>query len=659
MRRLFFVYNPSRMSRTLRLNVLGPFDAQWSDGTALEVTGKKIQALLGYLAVESARPHSREQLASLLWSETGDERARHNLRQALSKIRRSFGPLISSTGEALALDLEQCSVDAREFNRLARSEDVGELARCMELYRDDLLDGLVLREALYDEWLLGAQHQFRRMACDAIERLAFKLAALERADEAVDVLNRRIAMDPACEPAHRHLMELFERIGRRSDALRQYQFLSEALDRELSTEPSAETRAIYERIRIGSAAATQTVTVVPAVAAVSGVHELPTVAVLPFDNLSGPDDGYFVDGIVEDIITALSHFSTLMVISRGSSFAYRDREVSDHDAAAELGAQFLVRGSVRRAGNRVRISVQLLDPQAGSTLWAHRFDREIEDVFVVQDELSSTIVATLAGRVEAARLAKARRAPPERLDAYDFVLRGKEHHHRYTREDCRAAIEMFEQAVTRDPEYATAHAWLACGLGQAMGFRPDEYDALLDAAQVAAERGLELDPSDSECLRILAQTSLMRRDLQRAIRYQEQGLFLNPNDDRSVCAMGELLSFAGRSEEAEGWVRKAMRLNPYHPPRYWSHLARTLFHQGRHREALDALQNIRAPRVRERGFQVAAASALGDAKEIAESVAALREVAPDFDPERFLQQLPYEDEHDRQVLLDALAVASG
>ena len=454
-------------------------------------------------------------------------------------------------------------------------------------------------------------------------------------------------------------MELFERIGRRSDALRQYQFLSEALDRELSTEPSAETRDVYERIRTGSAAVTQTASVPSAVAAVSGVHELPTVAVLPFDNLSGPDDGYFVDGIVEDIITALSHFSTLMVISRGSSFAYRDREVSDHDAAAELGAQFLVRGSVRRAGNRVRISVQLLDPQAGSTLWAHRFDREIEDVFVVQDELSSTIVATLAGRVEAARLAKARRAPPERLDAYDFVLRGKEHHHRYTREDCRAAIEMFEQAVTRDPEYATAHAWLACGLGQAMGFRPREYDALLDAAQAAAERGLELDPSDSECLRILAQTSLMRRNLQRAIRYQEQGLFLNPNDDRSVCAMGELLSFAGRSEEAEGWVRKAMRLNPYHPPRYWSHLARTLFHQGRHREALDALQNIRAPRVRERGFQVAAASALGDAKEIAESVAALREVAPDFDPERFLQQLPYEDEHDRQTLLDALAVAAG
>jgi TolB-like protein len=656
MRRLFFVYNPSTMTKTLRLNVLGPFQAQWSDGTPLEVTGKKIQGLLGYLAVESARPHTREQMAALLWSETGDERARHNLRQALSKIRRSYGPLISSAGETLALDLEQCSVDVREFDQLARSEDVVGLERCIELYRDDLLDGLVLREALYDEWLLSAQHRFRRTACDAIERLAFGLADLDRADEAVEALNRRIAMDSACEPAHRHLMELFERTGRRSDALRQYQFLTEALDRELGTEPSPETRVVYERIRSGGAAATTPQASPPAAAPILS-HELPTVAVLPFDNLSGPDDSYFVDGIAEDIITALSHFSSLMVISRGSTFAYQGREISDRDAAAELGAQFLVRGSVRRAGNRVRINVQLLDAHAGSTLWAHRFDREIEDVFVVQDELSSTIVSTLAGRVEAARLAKARRAPPERLDAYDYVLRGKEHHHRYTAEDCRAAIEMFEHAVDSDPGYAVAHAWLACGLGQAMAYRPDEYDALLDGAQVAAERGLELDPSDSECLRILAQISLMRRNLQRAIRYQEQGLFLNPNDDRSVCAMGEILSYAGRSEEAEDWVRKAMRLNPYHPPRYWSHLARALFHQGRHREALDALQNIRAPRVRERGFQVAAASALGDSEEIAKSVAALREVVPDFDPERFLQQLPYEDERDRKALLDALAAA--
>jgi adenylate cyclase len=119
--------------------------------------------------------------------------------------------------------------------------------------------------------------------------------------------------------------------------------------------------------------------------------------------------------------------------------------------------------------------------------------------------------------------------------------------------------------------------------------------------------------------------------------------------------MGEILSFAGRAEEAEIWVRKAIRLNPYHPPRYWSHLARALFHTGRYREAIDALQNIRAPRVRERAFQVAAASMLGDAAQIAESVAALRKASPDFDPERFVENLPYDDARYGQPLLDALS----
>jgi TolB-like protein/Tfp pilus assembly protein PilF len=563
------------------------------------------------------------------------------------------------------LDQEACSTDVQDFRALARSRDVDDLSRCTALYRDDLLDGLVLRESLYDEWLIGAQYRLRRTACEVIERLAASLADLDRSDEAISVLGRRIAMDPACEPAHRHLMELYERIGRRSDALRQYEYLTQALDHHLGAEPESETVALYERIRGRKAVAAPAVTIAASADASAErperlellERELPTVAVVPFDNLSGPDDAYFVDGMVEDIITALSHFSSLMVISRGSTFALRGRDLSDREAADDLGAQYVLRGSVRRAGNRVRLSIRLVDAHTESTLWAHRFDRELEDVFVVQDELSSTIVSTLAGRVEAARLDRARRAPPERLHAYDYVLRGKEHHHRYTAEDCQIAIDMFERAVTRDPSYPQAHAWLACGLGQAMAYRPKEYDALLDQAESAAQRGLELDACDSECLRILAQIAMLRGNLELAVRHQERGLFLNPNDDRSVCAMGEFLSFWGRAAEAEGWIRKAMRLNPYHPPRYWSHLARALFHLDRHQEALDALKNIRAPRVRERAYQVAASYRLGDRRLIDESLAALRAGKASFDPERFVSALPYEADADREALRDALTRA--
>lgn len=638
--------------------MLGRFEAQWLDGEPVDFISKKAQALLAYLAVENGRAHTREQLATLLWSETGDERARHNLRQALSKIRASCDSLVISRGESLEIDPARCTMDVVEFERLANSKDPDELRRCLELYRGDLLDGLVPREPVYDEWLLLARGRLRRIACEAMDQLVRSLVGQGRIAEAIDTLNRRLVMDPACEPAHSKLMELLARVGRRSDALRQYQTCVEALQRELGAEPSAETRSLYTRIRKAESEGDLEEVHQIAIPTLRTAHERPTVAVLPFDNLSNSEDTYFVDGIVEDIITALSRFSSLVVIARGSSFVYRDRNVPDRQIADELGAQFLVRGSVQRAGQRVRINVQLLDALAGSHLWADRFDRELEDVFLVQDEITSTLVSTLAGQVEAARLAHARKAPPERLAAYDILLRGKDHHHRFTAEDCRTCIDMFERAIERDPDYALAHAWLACGLGQAMVFKLDEIPKLVDRSQAAAQRGLELDENESECHRLLAQIFLTRRNLKRSLWHQERALFLNPNDDRSVCSMGEILSFVGKHEEAEEWVRKSMKLNPYHPQRYWTHLARALFHLGRFEEALAALEQIGRLRMDDHAYRVATSARLGDARALRRNVAELQEVFPDFDAVRFAESLPYEHDSDRQAVLDALEVAN-
>lgn len=639
------------MKRRLRLEVLGPFQTRWSDGEPASLTGRKIPALLGYLAAEGSRSHTRDQLAALLWSETGDERARHNLRQALSKIRRACGPVIVSSGDLLRLDLEICDVDAVEFERLAAGDSPEQLLRCLDLYRGDLLDGVIPREPVYDEWLPAARSRMRERACGAVDRLVRALVERERLDEAIEALRRRLAMDPVCEPAHRNLMELLARSGRRSEALKQFGACAEALDRVLGAAPSAETVSLHRSIRA------EEVPPRPGAGAPTRGHDRPSVAVLPFENLSGEDEGYFVDGIVEDITTALSRFRSLLVIARGSSFAYRNRDLPDRRIAEELGAQFLVRGSVQRAGARVRINVQLLDAAAGLHVWGERFDREIEDVFLVQDEIGATVVSTLAGQVEAARLAQSRRAPPERLDAYDFYLRGKEHHHRYSAEDCRLCIDMFERAIERDPSYAAAYAWLACGLGQAMVFRLDDHARLVDRCQETAERGLQLDASESECHRVLAQVSLTRRDLTRSLWHQERALFLNPNDDRSVCSMGEILAFAGRAEEAEEWVRRSMRLNPYHPPRYWTHLARALFHRGAFREALEALDRVSRPRIDDLAYRVAAAARLGDRRAAAAALAELREAVPDFSPLSFCDTLPYGKAEDRRFLRDALEKA--
>lgn len=645
------------MARTLRLNVLGRFEARWSDGAPVDFNSKKIQAFLAYLAAESGRAHTRDHLATLLWSDTGDERARHNVRQALSKIRRCCDSLVASRGESLELNQAACTVDVIEFERLAKSSDPADLRRCLDLYRGDLLDGLSPREPAYDEWLLIARGRLRKVACETCDRMIDSLIVQSKIDEAIGALNHRLLMDPACEPAHAKLMELLARVGRRSDALRQYQSCVEVLKRELGAEPSPETKSLYERLRKADPGGGVETTPQLSVTLASAGRSQPTVAVLPFDNLSGPNDAYFVDGVVEDIITALSCFRSLLVIARGSSFVYRDRKVPDRQIAEELGAQFLVRGSVQRAGQRVRINVQLLDALAGLNLWAHRFERELADVFLLQDEITSTLASSLAGQVEAARLARARKAPPERLDAYDSVLRGKDHHHRFTPEDCRTCIEMFERAIEQDPSYAVAYAWLACGLGQAMVFKLDDPPKLVDRCLAIAGRGLELDENESECHRILAQVFLARRDLKRSLWHQERALFLNPNDDRSVCSMGEILSFIGKHEEAEGWVRKSMQLNPYHPQRYWTHLARPLFHLNRYQEALSALEHIGRLRADDHVYRLAASARLGGSETVARNAAEMREALPDIDPVSTARSLPYEHERDRQAVLEGLETA--
>ena len=452
-------------------------------------------------------------------------------------------------------------------------------------------------------------------------------------------------------------MELFAGTGRRSDALRQYQACVDALERELGAEPSAETKAMYQAIltvedRVDSPESREQPVKPPR------EGEAPVVAVLPFDNLSPEEDAYFADGITEDITTALSCFHSLQIIARGSAFVYRGKEVPDREIAAALGAQFLVRGSVQRAANRVRVNVQLLDGTSGLTLWGHRYDRELEDVFQVQDEITATIVSTLAGRVEATQLARTRSAPIERLEAYDFLLRGKDYHHRFTAEDCATCIDMFDRAIRKDPDYAVAHAWLACGLGQAMVWGLDEQAKLVDRAQAAAERGLELDQNESECHRILAQVFLTRGDLQRSLHHQERALFLNPNDDRSVCSMGEILTYAGRAEEAEEWVRQSLRLNPYHPQRYWTHLARALLHLERFNEALDVFDKIGRPRKDDLTYSVVASIHIGEPSNIERTTNALLIAFPDFDASSFVDGLPYERAQDSNLILSALEAAN-
>jgi adenylate cyclase len=273
----------------------------------------------------------------------------------------------------------------------------------------------------------------------------------------------------------------------------------------------------------------------------------PSIAVLPFDNMSGEaEQEFFADGITEDIITELSRFRELFVISRNSSFQYKGRPVEVQKFARELGVQYVVEGSVRKAGNRVRITVQLIDAGTDRHVWAERFDRELRDIFAIQDEVTSAIVATLPGRVEAASQDRAARKTTDNMAAYECLLSGKRLHHRSTRADNEQALQLLERAIALDPSYAHAHAWKACTLGQRWGYNWCEDRKALEAVIVAElETALALDDNDSDVHRILAAVNLVYEDFEQCLHHQQRALSLNPNDDLVVVQHGEILAWIG------------------------------------------------------------------------------------------------------------------
>jgi len=298
----------------------------------------------------------------------------------------------------------------------------------------------------------------------------------------------------------------------------------------------------------------------------------PSVAVLPFDNLSGDSEQeYFSDGITEDIITELSRFHSLVVIARNSSFALRGQATDVTEVGKKLGAQYVVEGSVRKSGQRVRVTVQLVDAATAHHLWAERYDREILDIFSVQDEITQAIVSTLPGRMEDAGWERAQRKRNPDLTAYDHFLLGLERLNRFTREDNRQARQYAQTAVQHDPLFSRARTLLAAThLWDLLMYGKDE-DSLEQGFE-SAESALSLDDEDSWTHGMLGYAHFIRRQDQEAVIQFERATALNQNDADAIAFFGNVLVYLGRWEEGLDCITKAKRLNPFPPVYYhWFH----------------------------------------------------------------------------------------
>jgi len=323
--------------------------------------------------------------------------------------------------------------------------------------------------------------------------------------------------------------------------------------------------------------------------------------------------------------------------------------------ARELGVRYVVEGSVRRGGNRIRITAQLIDALSGKHLWAQRYDRELQDVFAIQDDVTNSIVAVLPARIETAATEAAARKKAGSLEAYDYLLRGKYYHHLY---DAKANLEAeanFDRAIELDPRFAAAYAWKACTLGQAavFGYR----DPAPDRSKIArfVEAAARIDESDTECHRIMCRLALLEGQFAKSEYHLERALVQNPNDPRLVAQRGINLTYLGDPVAAIPWIERAMRLDPFSAHHYYLDLVRALFMAGRVTEAIGALETVEPDRFDHYALLAACRSVEGDTLAAQEAGRRVRAMRPDFTIGFYLESwFAWKRPEDKARLRDAL-----
>jgi TolB-like protein/Tfp pilus assembly protein PilF len=548
-----------------------------------------------------------------------------------------------------------------EFEEGVRGRDPATLARAFALYRGELLEGLQLEHGPFEEWLIGERRRLNALAIEGLGQLLQHQQRYGMREAAMQTALRLLTIDPLQEDVHRSLMRLYQESGNTARALRQYAACERMLRRELGIEPEGATKELRRDIlrsrRVSppltagsdadrycdgrppfpSAIESQRKVDAPATAP----RDKPSIAVLPFANLSGDkEQDYFSDGITEDIITELSRFSELFVIARNSSFTFKGKAVDVRMVGRELGVRYVLEGSVRKSANRVRITGQLVDTTTGAHIWADRFDAALDDIFDLQDQMSAIIVGAIAPKLERAEIERARRKPTESLDAYDYYLRGMASFHQRDRKAIAEALELFKKAIQLDRGFASAYAMAAwCYYIRVTFFMAGRKEALEAERLARLAARLGTDNATVLCVAGFVIASVAH-DFDMGVAMVSRALVLNPNLVIAWFLSGWVRILNGESDEAIEHFSRAERLSPFDPFDWACHVGTAYAHffAGRYGHALSVVEGCLRdmPNFRPALYIVAASSALTGATDRAKTaVARIREL----DPTRCISEL--------------------
>jgi adenylate cyclase len=387
--------------------------------------------------------------------------------------------------------------------------------------------------------------------------------------------------------------------------------------------------------------------------------EATSIAVLAFKNLSGdPGQEYLSDAIAEDITTELSRFRELFVISRESAFSYKDQSKTAKQIGQELGVRFLLEGSVQRAGNRLRVTVQLIDTSRQSHVWAEKYDREIVDVLVVQDDIVRSVVTALGEEIWRNAAADLKGKPLASFEAYDYRLRGNEALHKLTKESNEEARRLFSRALELDPGLGIAYVGLAWT-------HLLDYDAqwvdvgfeALDRAYDYTEKAYENGAPGYHVHRLFSQISAARGDHDKAMEHNARAIELNPNDGDLLATQAILLRNDGRFDEARQWINDAIRRSPQHPGWYASVLAVIHYLEKDHEQAVAILNRVESLAIWDHLVLAASYAQLGNDKKARQHAEEVVAINPAFSLSRFKSTIEFRKRADREHYLDGLTKA--
>jgi DNA-binding SARP family transcriptional activator/TolB-like protein len=655
-------------SVVLRLRLIGQMEA-WAPGSqSVLPVGRKTRALLAIVALAAPRPVLRGRLAEMLWSRRPEEQARASLRQEVHRLLETLSPIgtevVNVTRDHVTLRPGVTWIDVEEVMRATVEHPAG-----LSLMEGDLLEDLDGVDPTFDTWLTTERERLRDRARHLAEQL------LQEDDDpaaAIPAAERLLRIDRAHEGAWRALMRAHAARGERGMAIQAYDRCRAVLADLLDAAPSAETQKLLSEIRGPSGsrvparppapAPEPPVLTEPTGPSRGGAH----VGVLPFQ-LVGTDeeDGHLAPGLAEEITAALSRFRWMFVVSSSSLARFVEGSREEEEIRRTFGLDFLLDGTIQRVRGRLRITARLLDLRAGNqVVWARRFDRQVNDLLSLQDEIAAEVVAQIDPEILLIEAKRVTARPAVNPSAYDLMLRALPLMNRMERAPFMQAGECLQQALAREPEFAAAYAWYAYWHVFLVGQNwTDQPDRKMEEAGRLADRAVQLDPFDARALTIAGHVrAFLHRELHEAAALHERALSLNPNLGMAWALSAITHAYMGEIEEAERRNARYKRLSPLDPYAFLFDGFFTIIHLLK-RDFESAVAAGRAvtqmnPSL-SAGYKpyLAALGHLGRRQEAAIVLRRLLGLERDFTVQRFLRSAPFARESDREIYAQGLRLA--